>query len=142
MKFQRGMTLVEMVVLLGIISLLLVIGIPKVMEGFTKSKMRDDGVNTLNVFEAAELAYFARNNTIAPLDSLSSPSLTGSSEYFSFVSEDAGNYTAVARKPIGRFKKGSWMTTRVSIVGGLPQISRSCSPGDTMFIKRYVANFF
>jgi type II secretory pathway pseudopilin PulG len=142
MKYQRGMTVVEMVVLFSIIVLLLAIGIPKIMEGFTKSKMRDEGINTLNVFEAAELAYFARNNHLAALDSLNFSLIADSSAYFSFASDGRGHFTALARKPIGRLKKGSWISTCVQITGGIPQISRSCSPGDTDFIRRYVPDFF
>ena len=136
------MTVVEMVVLFSIIVLLLAIGIPKVMEGFTKSKMRDEGINTLNVFEAAELAYYARTNRIATLDSLKASSLADPSEYFSFTSDGNGHFTALVRKPIGRLKKGSWISTCVQVTGGIPQISRACSPGDTAFIRRYVPDFF
>jgi type II secretory pathway pseudopilin PulG len=142
MKFQRGITVVELVVLFSIIVLLLLIGVPKIMDGFIKSKMRDNGVNTLNVFEAKELEYFAKNNRLGPLDSLIFTIQTDSSEYFSFKCEGMGRYTAVAKKSIGKFKKGSWMSTSVQVVGGIPQISRSCSRGDTSFIRRYVDNFF
>ncbi len=142
MKFQRGITFVELVVLVSIIILLLLIGVPKVMDGFTKDKIRDEGVNTLNVLEAKELEYFARNNRLGPLDSLIFAVQTDSSEYFSFRCEGIGRYTAVAKRPIGRFKIGSWMSTRVQVVGGIPRISRTCSRGDTSFVRRYVDNFF
>jgi type II secretory pathway pseudopilin PulG len=142
MKDCNGMTIVELVVLFSIIALLLLIGVPKVMDGFTKSKMRDDGVNTLNVLEARELECFARLNRLVPLDSeVRSPHIA-SSEYFTFRCDGIGRFTAIARKPIGSFKKGSWMSTTIQINGGIPQITRSCSPGDTSFVRRYVDNFF
>jgi len=142
MKFQRGITVVELVVICCIVSLMLMIAIPKFIDGMTKTKMWGEGMTTLNVFEAAQLAYFAQNNRLGTLDSLVFTSRLDSSEYFYFTSDTTGRYTATAKKRIGRFKKGSWMRTAIAIAGGIPQISRSCSSGDTMVVKRYIANFF
>ena len=141
MKLQRGITLVETLVISFLVLVLLAIGIPKIIEGVMKTKMWE-GMTTLNVYESAQLAYFAQNSRIGPIDSLIFTTSLDSSNYFVFRSDGLGRYLATARQPIGRFKKGSWLHTQVTIAGGIPQIIRSCSPGDTAFVRKYVNNFF
>jgi Tfp pilus assembly protein PilE len=141
MKSSSGMTVIETVVIVCIASLLLLIGIPKILEGITKSKMKE-GMDTFYVFEAAQLAYFAQNHHTGPIDSLVFTAKMDTSEYFTFRNDGLGSYTAQAKKPIGRFRKGSWIHTRVEVVGGFPQILRSCSTGDSSFVRQYVPGFF
>ena len=139
MASQRGMTLVEMVVIICIAVTLIAIAIPKFMEAVTKNKMWD-GMTTLMTFESAELAYLAQSSKLGPIDSLVFSA--DSSEYFSFTPTGVGRYKATARMKIGRFKKGSWLQTSIDTTAGVPRIRRFCSPGDSAIVKKYVWNFF
>jgi len=139
MASQRGMTLVEMVVIICIAVTLIAIAIPKFMEAVTKNKMWD-GMTTLMTFESAELAYLAQSNKLGPVGSLVFQA--DSSEYFSFTPVGIGQYMATARMQIGRFKKGRWLHTSIDTTAGMPRIRRSCSKGDSAIVKKYVPNFF
>lgn len=139
MESQRGITLVELVVIICIACVLVAIAIPKFMEAETKTKMWD-GMTTLMTFESAELAYLAQSSKLGPVDSLVFQA--DSSEYFSFTPVGIGQYMATARMKIGRFKKGRWLHTSIDTTAGLPRIKRSCSKGDSAIVKKYVSNFF
>jgi type II secretory pathway pseudopilin PulG len=139
MTSQRGMTLVELVVIFCIAGILLAIAIPKFMEAVTKNHMWD-GMTTLMTFESAELAYLAQNNKLGPIDGLIFQA--DSSDFFSFAPTPAGHYKATAKVPIGRFRKGSWLQTSIDTAGGMPRIRRSCSPGDSAIVKKYISNIF
>nr|MCU0610135.1 hypothetical protein [Chitinispirillaceae bacterium] len=91
-------------------------------------------------FESAELAYLAQNNKLGPSDSLVFHA--DSSEFFSFTPEQVGSLTATSKIKIGRFDKGKWLRTRIDTVGGMPRIRRSCSPGDSLVVKRLIPSFF
>ncbi len=139
MRSRQGITLVELVVILCIAGMFVAVAVPKFMNAVTKNKMLD-GLTTLMTFEAAELAYLAQTGRLGTIDSLVFNA--DSSEYFSFSPAAAGYYRATARAQIGRFKKGRWLSTSIDTVGGVPRIQRSCSPGDSAIVKRYVSNFF
>jgi len=139
MRSRQGITLVELVVILCIAGLMVIIAVPKFMEAATKNKMWD-GMTTLMTFESAELAYLAQSSNLGPVDSLVFSA--DSSEYFSFTPTGIARYKATARMKIGRFKKGSWLATSIDTTAGVPRIRRSCSPGDSTIVKKYVWNFF
>jgi len=139
MLSQKGMTVVELVVICCIAGVLLAIVIPKFSEANAKNKMWD-GMTTLMTYESAELAFLAQNNRLGPTDSLIFHADT--SEYFEFTSEGRGCYQATTKAEIGRFKKGSWLHTCIDTVGGLPRIHRTCSTGDSAIVKRLIPNFF
>ena len=139
MKSRQGITLVELVVIICIASLFVAVAVPKFISAVTKNKMWD-GMTTLMTFESAELAYLAQSGRLGAVDSLVFNA--DSSEQFSFSPAGTGQYQATARTQIGRFKKGSWLHTSIDTVGGVPRIRRSCSPGDSAIVKRYISNFF
>jgi Tfp pilus assembly protein PilE len=139
MKSHKGITLVELVVILCIASLFVAVAVPKFISAVTKNKMWD-GMTTLMTFESAELAYLAQANKLGPVDSLVFD--VDSSEYFSFSPAAVGQYRATSKVQIGRFKKGSWLHTSIDTTAGVPRIRRSCSPGDSAIVKRYISIFF
>jgi hypothetical protein len=140
MTSQRGITRVELVVILCIAGVMLAIAIPKFVNTVIKDHMWD-GMTTLMTFESAELACLAKNNRMGLADS-SLISRADSSKYFSFAAGGAGQYRAIARMKIGRFGKGSWLRTGIDTTGGMPRIRRSCSPGDSAIVKKYISNYF
>jgi hypothetical protein len=131
--------MVELVVILCIAGVLVAIAIPKFMEAETKNKMWD-GMTTLMTFESAQLAYLAQNSRLASADSLVFQA--DSSEFFSFSPVAVAQYRATARMKIGRFRKGSWLHTSIDTTGGMPRIRRTCSRGDSVIVKKYIAIFF
>jgi hypothetical protein len=139
MASPKGITLVELVVIICIAGLMVIIAVPKFMEAVTKNKMWD-GMTTLMTFESAELAYLAQSSKLGPVDSLVFSADT--SEYFSFAPAGIGSYRATARMKIGRFRKGSWLYTIIDTTAGVPRIRRSCSKGDSAIVKKYIWNFF
>jgi type II secretory pathway pseudopilin PulG len=139
MNSQRGMTIIELVVLFLILALLTLIAIPKFHEASIKNKMWD-GMSTLMTYESAQLAYLAQSSKIGPIDSLVFKADT--SAYFLFSEDSIGFFKATARMKIGRFKQGSWLRTTIDTTAGMPRIRRSCTPGDTQVVKKLVSNFF
>ena len=139
MSGQKGMTVVELVVIACIAIILLLIAIPKFVEAVSKNKMWD-GMTTLMTYESAQLAYLAQSNKLGIIDSLVFQ--PDSSEYFSFSSDGIGKYKAIAKVKIGRFQKGHWLSTCIDTAGGMPRIRRSCAKGDSLTVKKYVSNFF
>jgi Tfp pilus assembly protein PilE len=139
MKSHKGITLVELVVILCIASIFVAVAVPKFITAVTKNKMWD-GMTTLMTFESAELAYLAQAGKLGPVDSIVFKA--DSSEYFSFSPACTGHFKAAAKVQIGRFKKGSWLHTSIDTTGGVPRIRRSCSPGDSAIVKRYISMFF
>ena len=139
MADQKGMTVVELVVISCIAGILLAIAIPKFIEAVSKNKMWD-GMSTLMTYEAAELAYLNQSNRLGAIDSLVFQ--PDSSEYFTFMADGVGKYKAIAKVQIGRFKKGSWLHTSIDTVGGMPRIKRTCAKSDSLIVKRYISNFF
>lgn len=139
MDNRRGMTVVELVVILCIGGILLAIAIPKFMETAVKNKMWD-GMSTLMTYESSQLAHIAQHGSIGPVDStVFQPE---ESEFFSYTEPGIGQYKAVAKVKMGRFLPDHWLLTRVDTVGGMPRLKRSCSKGDSSIVKRYIPNFF
>jgi Tfp pilus assembly protein PilE len=139
MMGKKGITVIELVVILCIGSILLAIAIPKFMETAVKNKMWD-GMSTLMTFESSQLAYLAQHGRIGPVDStVFQPE---ASEFFSYTEPGLGQYKAIAKVKMGRFQQGHWLLTRVDTVGGMPRLKRSCSQGDSSIVKRYIPNFF
>jgi Tfp pilus assembly protein PilE len=139
MRSQQGITLVELVVIIFIAALFVAVAVPKFITAVTKEKMWD-GMTTLMTFESAELAYLAQTKGLGPADSIDFKA--DSSDYFSFSPAGTSQFMATAKVPIGHFKKGSWLHTSIDTAGGVPRIRRSCSPGDTAVVKRYLSMFF
>lgn len=139
MPSQRGMTIVELSVLLLILTVLISIAIPKFYEATIKNKMWD-GMSTLMTYESAQLAYLAQSGRIGPIDSL--VFTTDSSEFFNFSEDGTGFFKATAKMKIGKFKQGSWLRTTIDTTVGMPKIRRSCSPGDSIIAKKLVPSFF
>jgi Tfp pilus assembly protein PilE len=139
MKSHKGMTLVEMVVIICIGALFVAVAVPKIVTAVTKEKMWD-GMSTLMTYESSQLAYLAQAGRLGPVDSLSFKA--DSSDYFSFSPAGTGQFQATAKAKIGRFKKGRWLHTSIDTTGGVPRIRRSCSPGDSAIVKRYISIFF
>jgi type II secretory pathway pseudopilin PulG len=136
---QRGMTIVELTVLILILTVLTSIAIPKFFEASIKNKMWD-GMSTLMTYESAQLAYLAQSGKIGPIDSLVFN--TDTSEYFGFAEQRTGFFRATAKMNIGKFRQGSWLGTTIDTSVGLPKIRRSCSKGDTLLVKKLVSSFF
>lgn len=140
MRDQKGITVVEVVVISCIVAVFLCIAIPKYIETVSKNKMWE-GMTTLMTYESAQLAYYAQSNgKLGPVDSLLFQA--DSSEYFSFVSDGTGRFKAVTKVQIGKLKKGRWMSTTIDTVGRIPKIRRTSSPGDSLLVKRYLSTFF
>lgn len=139
MMNERGMTVVELVVIAVIGSILLAIAIPKFMETAVKNKMWD-GMSTLMTYESSQLAYLAQRGRLGPVDStIFRPE---QSEFFSYVEPGVGQYKAIAKVKMGRFQEEHWLLTRIDTTGGMPKLKHSCSPGDSGIVKRYISNFF
>jgi len=136
---RKGMTVVELVVILSIGAILLAIAIPKFMETAVKNKMWD-GMSTLMTYESSQLAYLAQHGRVGPVDS--TVFRPQQSSYFSYAEPCAGQYKAIAKVKMGSFPEGHWLLTRIDTVGGIPRLRRSCSPGDTGIVKRYILNYF
>ncbi|MBN1128755.1 MAG: hypothetical protein JXA71_07200 [Chitinispirillaceae bacterium] len=139
MLSQRGITIVELSVLILIVSILTFIAIPKFIEASIKNKLWD-GMSTLMTYESAQLAYLAQSGTIGPIDSLVFNADT--SEFFSFSEDGTGFFKATAKMKIGRFRQGSWLRTTIDTTAGMPRIRRSCSCGDSLKVKKLVPSFF
>ena len=139
MSSQRGMTIIELVVLVLIATVLTSIAIPKFIEASIKNKMWD-GMSTLMTYESAQLAYLAQSNRIGPIDSLMFKA--DSSDYFFFSEEGVGYFKATAKMKIGRFKAGSWLRTTIDTTAGMPRIRRSCSKGDSLIARKYISHYF
>ena len=139
MLSQRGMTIIELVVLVLILTVLTSIAIPKFIEASIKNKMWD-GMSTLMTYESAQLAYLAQSGAIGPVDSLVFKA--DSSDYFFFSQDGIGYFKATAKIKIGRFKAGSWLRTTIDTTGGMPRIRRSCSKNDSLIAKKYIAHYF
>lgn len=136
---RRGMTVVELVVILCIGSILLAIAIPKFIETAVKNKMWD-GMSTLMTYESSQLAYIAQRGSIGPVDS--TVFRPEASDFFSYAEPGAGQYKAIAKVKMGRFLPDHWLLTRVDTIGGMPRLKRSCANGDSAIVKRYIPNFF
>jgi Tfp pilus assembly protein PilE len=139
MTNEKGMTVVELVVIAVIGSILLAIAIPKFMETAVKNKMWD-GMSTLMTYESSQLAYLAQRGRIGPVDS--SVFQPEKSEFFSYEEPCVGQYKAIAKVKIGHFPQGHWLLTRIDTAGGMPKLKHSCSPGDSAIVKRYISNYF
>jgi len=139
MNSARGMTMIELVVLVLILTILTSIAIPKFIEASIKNKMWD-GMSTLMTYESAQLAYLAQSSSIGPIDSLTFKA--DSNDYFFFCEDTVGYFKATAKMKIGRFKPGSWLRTTIDTTGGLPRIRRSCSKGDSSAVKKYISHYF
>ena len=139
MHSQRGMTVVEMVVIISIAVVLTAIAIPKFIETAIKDKMWD-GMTTLMTYESAQLAYLAQSGHTGPVDSLVFKA--DSSKYFSFSQDTVGFFKATAKVKIGRFKQGHWLRTSIDTAGGMPRIRRFCMPVDSHVVKSYISIFF
>jgi type II secretory pathway pseudopilin PulG len=139
MLSQRGMTIIELVVLVLILTVLTSIAIPKFIEASIKNKMWD-GMSTLMTYESAQLAYLAQSGAIGPVDSLVFKA--DSSLYFFFSEDGIGYFKATAKMKIGRFKAGSWLRTTIDTTGGMPRIKRSCSKNDSLIARKYIAHYF
>jgi Tfp pilus assembly protein PilE len=139
MMSRRGITLVELVVILCIAGMFIAVAVPKFISAVTKNRMWD-GMTTLMTFESAELAYLAQAGRLGSVDSLVFKA--DSSDYFSFTPAGTGRFSATAKVKIGRFKSGAWLSTSIDTAGGFPRIRRSCSPGDSAIVKRYISMFF
>jgi Tfp pilus assembly protein PilE len=136
---RRGITVVELVVIICIASILVAIAIPKFIETAVKNKMWD-GMSTLMTFESSQLAFIAQHGTIGPVDStVFHPE---ASKYFSYTEPGIGQYKAIAKVKMGRFLPDHWLSTRVDTIGGMPRLKRSCSKGDSSIVKKYISNFF
>ena len=134
---RRGMTVVELVVILCIGSILIAIAIPKFMETAVKNKMWD-GMSTIMTYESSQLAYLNQRERIGPVDStVFQPE---ASEFFSYSEPCVGQYKATAKVKMGRFLPGHWLLTCVDPTG--PKLKRSCSKGDSAIVKRYIPDFF
>ena len=133
------MTVVELVVIICIGSILLGIAIPKFIETAVKNKIWD-GMSTLMTYESSQLAYLAQRGRIGPVDS--TVFLPEPSEYFSYSEPAVGQYKATAKMKMGRFLPDHWIMTRIDTTGGMPKLRRSCSPGDSSIVKRYISNYF
>lgn len=139
MTNEKGMTVVELVVIAVIGSILLAIAIPKFMETAVKNKMWD-GMSTLMTYESSQLAYLAQRGRIGPVDStVFQPE---KSDFFSYVEPGVGQYKAVSKVKMGRFQQGHWIMTCIDTTGGMPKLKHSCSPGDSAIVKRYISNYF
>jgi Tfp pilus assembly protein PilE len=139
MRMERGMTVVELVVIICIGTILLAIAIPKFMETAVKNKM-GDGMSTIMTYEASQLAYLAQRGRVGPVDS--TVFRPEASEYFSYSEPGVGLYKATARIKMGRFLQDHWLMTHVDTVGGMPKLRRSCSKGDSSIVKKYISNYF
>lgn len=139
MHSQKGITVVEIVVISCIVIVLLAIAIPKFMETAVKNKMWD-GMTTLMTYESAQLAHLAQKGRIGSVDSLVFKA--DSSEYFFFTEDGPGYFKAVAKMNIGRFRQGSLLRTSIDTSGGMPRIRRSCSNGDSGTVRKYISSFF
>lgn len=139
MNSQKGMTIIELVVLVLLVIVLTSIAIPKFIEASIKNKMWD-GMSTLMTYESAQLAYLAQSNAIGPLDSLVFKA--DSSNYFFFSEDGVGYFKATAKIKIGKFKQDSWLRSTIDTTGGIPRIRRSCSKGDSVIVKKYISHYF
>jgi type II secretory pathway pseudopilin PulG len=139
MTSKQGMTIIELIVLVTILTTLTVIAIPKFIESSIKNKMWD-GMSTLMTYESAQLAFLAQSSAFGPLDSLVFKADT--SIFFTYQEDGVGYFKATAKQKIGKFRRGSWLRTTIDTIGGMPRIRRSCSRGDTLIVKKYISHYF
>lgn len=93
MASQKGFSLIELMIVVGIIGILSTIALPKLNVFMAKSKQSEVKTN-LNHMYALEIGYFVDNNTYGDATAIGFSGITGARYTYSTTSADANGFIA------------------------------------------------